>query len=62
MRGPAGKKHAAIRLGHARRLIEMTAKQLKGEGAEDDASKSARRLEEIAKQLEEIEGELGKAD
>jgi len=53
--GAVGKKGAAARLGHARRMIEATAKQLKGKDAEDKSKESAKRLEEIAKQLEEIE-------
>jgi len=62
MRGAIAGKGNAARLGHARRLIEATAKQLKGEGAGDRVTKCAKRLEEIAKQLQEIEGELAKDD
>ncbi len=49
--------HAA-QLRAAQRLIEATAKQLKG----DNAGETAKRLEEIAKQLAEIESDLKKGD
>lgn len=61
-------QRAIARAGHAAQLkvaqtlIETTAKELKGENAGDAANKAAKRLEEIAKQLEEVEGELKKED
>lgn len=60
MRGLGEKRGAAARLAAARRLIETAAKELKREDAEDKANESAKRLEGIAKQLQEIEGELAK--
>ncbi|MBC8873797.1 MAG: hypothetical protein H8E44_30525 [Planctomycetes bacterium] len=62
MHVPIAKRGVAARLTQARRLIETTAKQLKGEDAGEQANKFAKRLEEIAKQLNEIEGELAKDD